>query len=112
MFNSSFLVRTHKGIFVINIDDIAFFKASGSYSELFFVNGSKLLISKTISLIERKLKKCGFIRCHNSYYVNASKIKYFNRVKNTISICIYEIPVSRRKRSRTVQILRAINNQL
>jgi len=51
MYSKSYIIRTHKGTFIVDINDVILFKSSGSYSEIFFTNGSKLLISKPISSI-------------------------------------------------------------
>ena len=57
----------------LKLTDILFFKADNTYTEIFFADGSKLTISRTLKNIEDTLQGgSGFFRCHKSYIVNTS----------------------------------------
>lgn len=58
----------------LNLDDILFFKADNTYTEIFFLDNEKLVISRTLKNIEDTLAgSAHFFRCHKSYIVN---VKY------------------------------------
>lgn len=55
----------------LNLDDILFFKADNTYTEIFFLDNNKLVISRTLKNIEDTLTGTAqFFRCHKSYIVN------------------------------------------
>jgi two-component system LytT family response regulator len=59
----------------LKLSDILFFKADNTYTEIFFGDGSRLTISRTLKNIEDTLNGTGsFFRCHKSYIVNTGFI--------------------------------------
>ncbi len=55
----------------LKLSDILLFKADNTYAEIFFIDGSRLTISRTLKNIEDTLNGVvGFFRCHKSYIVN------------------------------------------
>ncbi len=55
----------------LNLEDILFFKADNTYTEIFFLDNNKLVISRTLKNIEDTLTGTAqFFRCHKSYIVN------------------------------------------
>lgn len=71
------------------IDDILYCEGKGSYTELKIQKSSGTItdmISKRLGLIERELKKNGFIRVHKSFVVNISKIKSIDNQDEQIFI--------------------------
>lgn len=78
--------------------DIIYCKSDGNYSHIFTKN-DKFLISKTLKLIESMLPESLFYRIHQSYLINLSHIKSFDRSSNYIKLINQkELPVSRSKR--------------
>lgn len=63
------------GVEIINIEDILYLKADGSYTHLVMKDGSKLTASKRISEFERLLSTGNFMRVHRSHMVNLHQIK-------------------------------------
>lgn len=62
----------------IEFDEIVYLKADSSYTELFFANGEKLLVSRTLRNFEEVLNaEAGFFRCQKSYIVNIAYISNF-----------------------------------
>lgn len=55
-------------------DDILFLKAESNYTEIFYKDGSKKLLSKTLKIIEECLPSQTFFRIHKSYVVNVGHI--------------------------------------
>ncbi len=70
---------TTTGYRFLEIESIIFCKASGSYSEVFLEDGSKIIISKNLKYHETLLKNHQFFRVHNSSLVNLRKVKSLNR---------------------------------
>ncbi len=55
----------------LKLDDILYFKADNTYTEIFFANENKMVISRTLKNIEDTLAGSPqFFRCHKSYIVN------------------------------------------
>jgi two-component system LytT family response regulator len=55
----------------LKLDDILYFKADNTYTEIFFTDNNKLVISRTLKNIEDTLSgSAQFFRCHKSYIVN------------------------------------------
>ncbi len=62
------------GIEFVVPDEIIYVKAENNYSVLHFISGKKLMLSKTLSIVERKLSKYSFLRIHKSYLLNLKHI--------------------------------------
>ncbi|HEY1040271.1 MAG TPA: response regulator [Bacteroidia bacterium] len=74
-FNSSLSQRiavpSGNSIKFIEVKDIMYLKADSSYSEMYFTDGTKLIVSRTLKNFEEVLTlDNGFFRCHKSYLVN------------------------------------------
>lgn len=55
----------------LKLDEIMYFKADNTYTDIFFADGSKLTISRTLKNIEDTLAGTAhFFRCHKSYVIN------------------------------------------
>lgn len=99
------VIRTHRELIVVPVDRIAYCEAASSYSKLMLIDGSIVLISKSLGFIEEWLGGNNFVRCHNSYLVNLRNIERFNRQLKEIRVIGQNIPVSRRKCCQTVMKL-------
>ena len=91
-------IPTVKGFEFIEIDQLVYFEADGSYTTAFFKDSSKIVISKTIKQIESLFDQNKFFRIHRSYLINMDFIRRFDREKNTITLDNQiEVPLSRRR---------------
>jgi len=106
--NKISLPLSGKTIFVKS-NDILYCKADGNYSEIFFKENKKELLSKKLKDVEELFHNKDFFRVHKSYLVNISHIKEF--VNNEGQYLILDngtsIPVSRSKKHTLFQLLRA-----
>lgn len=59
---------------LIEIMDVVFCKASGNYTEIYLVDNQKLVVSKTLKLLEEKLASYDFLRTHQSFLINTAFI--------------------------------------
>jgi two-component system LytT family response regulator len=70
----------YEGYSMINISDIIYCQADGSYTHIYLLNGKKLTTSKLLKSIEELLPNETFFRIHKSYLVNLNLIKRYIKV--------------------------------
>lgn len=103
-------LNTLDKIHIVNISDIVRCEADVNYTQFFFSDKSKLLVTKTLKEFEEMLKEHAFIRVHQSHLVNSSYIKEF--VKGDGGYLVMSdsssVPVSTRKRNAVVEALNAL----
>ena len=89
-----------KGFQVVELKDILFCEASGSYTNFYFNNNSNICSAKPIYEYEELLSDAGFVRIHKSYLVNLLHIKEYIRGEggSVILSNSKEVEVSRRKK--------------
>ncbi len=98
--NKKIAVPEGNTIKFLELDNILYFKADSSYTEIHFTDGSKLVISRTLKNIEDTLDNThGYFRCHKSYLVNTKYITDYVKsdggyllMKNTV-----QVPISTEK---------------
>jgi two-component system LytT family response regulator len=61
-------------ILFVKPEDILFCKSDGNYTEVHKRDGKMIVLSKNLKEVERRINHPGFIRIHNSYFVNTSHI--------------------------------------
>jgi len=93
------LISTKQGHLYISLEKILYCKAASNYCEIYLVDGTTHLLSKTLKIIEQDLSSDLFFRCHQSYLINKKYLTTFSD-----GICTLEsnqvkltIPVSRRR---------------
>ena len=84
----------------ILLEDIIYFKASGSYTEIatkesIESSGKNLISTKKMGVIEKEMRGLPFVRVHKSYMVNIANVIHFGE-NITLSNCSFEIPVGRK----------------
>jgi two-component system, LytTR family, response regulator len=101
------ILSTSEMIHVINVDDIIRCESDNYYTYFYFVDGRKLLISKTLKENEDLLQPYNFIRPHKSHLVNIKYIKSFVRQEGGHILMTdgTRIPVSRRKKDKMMEII-------
>ncbi len=94
------LVFSGKTVFV-NSEDIVYCKSSGNYSEIFFKEQKKEIVSKKLKEVEALIQNDNFFRVHKSYLVNVKYIKEFIKSDGHYLVLENEttIPVSRLKKN-------------
>ena len=100
-------LHTQDKIHIVNIQDILRCESSINYTEFYFANGKKLLVTKTLKDFEDLLNDQGFYRVHQSHLVNTKYIKEFVKTDGGYLImndgC--NVPVSTRKRPEVMKML-------
>lgn len=89
-----------KGFQVVELKDILFCEASGSYTNFYFANKHMVCTARAIHDYEELLTDAGFVRLHKSFLVNLLHIKEYQRGEGGTVILTdgKEVEVSRRKK--------------
>ena len=91
-------VRTAEGIELIPLADILYLQSDKGYTTFFLENGERLLVSKVIKVYEALLPTSQFVRCHQSYLVNARYVRKYYK-EGVLELTTGErIPVAERRR--------------
>jgi two-component system LytT family response regulator len=72
-------ISTNNGIEIINLHDIEYFKADGSYTIIHFKNKTSLIASKHLKSFESILTESNFYRVGRSHIINLDCIKVYNK---------------------------------
>lgn len=100
------LAFSGKTVFV-NSEDIMYCKSNGNYTDIFFKEKKKEVLSKKLKDVELLLKSENFFRVHKSYLVNVKCIKEF--IKSDGHYLVLEndvtIPVARLKKNELLDFL-------
>jgi two-component system, LytTR family, response regulator len=101
------ILSTQEGYHVISPDDIVRCQSDSYYTNFYFHDGKRIIVSKTLKEYEELLTDFGFVRSHKSHLVNIKYIKSYMRADGGFIQLTdgTEIPVSRRKRDYIVDII-------
>lgn len=103
-------ITIHNHRVKISLPDILYFKSDNNYSEVYLKNGSRHVLTKTLKRFETELEGCFFERCHQSYLVNVTHIDRVNSTGNTVFVKEHELPVSRRNKSKLLELFYTLDN--
>lgn len=100
-------LHTQDKIHIVNINEILRCESSVNYTEFYFTNNKKLLVTKTLKEFEDLLNDQGFYRVHQSHLINTKYIKEFIKTDGGYLIMNdgSSIPVSTRKRPEVMKML-------
>lgn len=101
------VLKDSNSIYFVNVNDIVRCESSGQYTEFYFDDSKRIVISKSLKEYEELLEPYGFIRPHHSHLININKILRFDKVNggSLIMETLEEIPVSHRKKTQILQFL-------
>jgi two-component system LytT family response regulator len=104
------VISTSNEHYMVSPSNIVRCQSDNYYTIIYFDNGEKVMVSKTLKEYESLLQDCGFLRVHNSHLVNISHIKRFAKPDGGYVEMDdnSEVPVSRRKKA---LVLEAILNR-
>lgn len=91
---------TAKGIEFIQAGMILRLHGAGAYTEIFLLNGNKMLVSGNLGEFDNLLQPHGFFRCHSSHIINPRYlIRYLKEDGGSLVMTDGStVPVSRRKK--------------
>ena len=102
------LLSTQEETRRVDVDDITRLESEGNYTVFYFINGEKLLLSKTLKTYEDKLPD-SFMRVHQSHLVNRDHVRSFIKTEGGYLLMTdgSRVPVAVRKRSEIIDLLGA-----
>jgi two-component system, LytTR family, response regulator len=105
--NTRLALHTQDKIHVVNIDDIIRCESNVNYTEFFFKDGKKLMVTKTLKEFEDLLVEHHFFRVHQSHLINTKLIKEFIKTDGGSLRMSNDhiVPVSTRKRAQVLDML-------
>jgi two-component system LytT family response regulator len=85
----------------VNLFDIIYLKADGSYTNIFIKSEPAILSSKSLKYFEEIINQNpNFFRCQKSYIINITYVTGYTKNDSTVHLCnLYNIPVSIEKTS-------------
>jgi DNA-binding LytR/AlgR family response regulator len=105
--NQSYIfIKSEKRIEKIELNDILYAESVGNYVSIYTEN-KKLLAYLTMKSLESQLPLNGFIKIHQSYLVNCSKIDAIEG--NEIKVGSKSLPISRNYKD---QVMKIVNQRL
>jgi len=100
-----FIIRTNEGIHILIYKEITYCKSEGSYTFFNMLDGRTIVASKPLKEYEDLLPTECFVRCHQSYIVNAEQVIKIDRDDNLIFRNGNAIPVSNRRKEAVLQLV-------
>ncbi|HAW18915.1 MAG TPA: DNA-binding response regulator [Flavobacteriales bacterium] len=95
-----------EGLQFVDLSEIVYCESQDNYTQFFLVDGSKIMVSKTIKYYEEVLDSSKFFRVHRSNIINLSFIDKY--VKGEGGYVVLKqgarIPVSRRRKESFLQL--------
>jgi two-component system LytT family response regulator len=94
-------------IVFVNIPDILYCEATGSYTNVYLNDGKKIVASKLLGEFESQLSNYKFYRIHHSYLINLNRVKEFQRHDggSVIMENNKQLEVSQRKRKDFLDVI-------
>ncbi len=104
------VLSTQEGMHIVDTENIIRCESDDYYTKFFFLDGTTMLISKTLKEHEELLSDSDFFRPHKSHLVNLKYVKSYIKTDGGSIIMNdgKEIPVSRRKREKILEILQQL----
>jgi two-component system LytT family response regulator len=109
--NKKIVVPVASGYDILNLNDICYFKAEGSYTNVFFCDTSSLLVSKNLKHFEFILSGINhFVRIHRSYIANINHVTKIIRKEGGILLLENksELPVAEDRMDRIIESLQKL----
>ena len=103
-------LHTLDKIVVVDLDEIVRCQSDNNYTQFFFQDGSKILVTKTLKSFSDMLKNYQFLRVHQSHLVNVKYVKAFFKSDGGYLVLKNKqtVPVSVRKRAEVIEALNTI----
>lgn len=100
-------LHTTEQILVAETSDIIRLESMGNYTQFYFADGSKELITKTLKIYDAMLDEKTFVRVHQSHLVNVNHIKSYIKTEGGYLLMKdgSRVPVSVRKKGYVMELL-------
>ncbi|MBO6517830.1 MAG: response regulator transcription factor [Bacteroidia bacterium] len=101
------VLKTLDKTYIIKIQDIIRCESHRGYTMFYLVNGSKVMVSKTLSHFVRKLERFSFFQVHKTHLINLSHLSVFEKGKQA-QVRLSDnavVPVAGRRREELARII-------
>jgi len=96
----------------IHPQQVLYFEAMSNYTMIYFLDGSKKLVSKCLKEIERILDHCKFLRIHHKYLINLNEMIYDSTsIGFNHNMLDGTLPIAKRRIRGIKAVLRDTSNQ-
>lgn len=113
LLESKIAVPVSEGFEFLDVKEILYCQSQNNYTYIYLENGEKVLISKTLKMVEKALERFYFIRTHQSYLINPNFMKKYVRSDGGYLVMSDKkhIPVSNPKKGLITSIFEAIKRE-
>ncbi|WP_341228295.1 LytTR family DNA-binding domain-containing protein [uncultured Arcticibacterium sp.] len=103
-------INTRNGQEVLNLKEIHYAEADGSYSKLYLENGTTRVVSKNLKGLSELLAESHFVRIHSKYLINIHKIKKVSKGDKPYVLLksVTELPISRSRKEEVYKLIEAL----
>lgn len=103
------VLRDSKALYFVKILDIMRCEASGSYTDFYLLDNSKITVSKPLKEYEQMLESFQFVRTHHSHLVNINRIKRLDKTDGGSVVLENDVhvPISQRKWEHVLKLIDA-----
>ena len=91
------VLKTSDVVYAVYEDDIIYCKSDGNYTTV-YTEKDKIMVSKSIKHFEEVLSTTVFVRCHQSYLVNRTKVSKYDKQGYFVVNEGVKVPVSSRRK--------------
>jgi len=98
---------TQQGYDLIQLNNIVYCQSESNYCKVFCMDGSEVLMAKTLKFVEELLGNKLFVRIHKSYLVNLNYVTKFDKVDD-LKVTLTngeQLPVSVRKKEQFINAI-------
>src|SRR5690606_18376859 len=108
--DSKIAIPVTDGFEFLDIKEILYCQSQNNYTYIYLENGERVLISKTLKMVEKALERFYFLRTHQSFLINPNFMKKYVRSDGGYLIMSnkMQIPVSNSKKELITSIFEAI----
>ncbi len=106
------ILKTFDNIHLVKVRDITYCESEGSYTNIYFLNGKKVMVSNTLKDYDEMLRDNGFYRVHKSYLINMRFVERFEKADggHVVLEDTSKVPVASRKREELLEMFDRLAN--
>ena len=95
---------------IVEIGNIVRCESNINYTQFYFIDGSKMLVTKTLKEFDKMLSEFGFYRVHQSHLINIDYLKEYIKIDGGYLKMQdgASVPISTRKKSAVLSLLKGV----
>lgn len=105
--NSKIALPTTKGFRIVQISDVFYCEAARNYTTFFLMDNQQIVVGRNLKYFNEKLAPFGFFRIHESYLINLSHLKNYEKGRGGQVILSNDavLDVSRNRKSELLKLM-------